>query len=898
MVLTVFGSAVVTERMLKKKPFPSCFLLGGGLIFLLFYLAIWPMVWHLLLLPHARPDKHQLRLESSVPHRVDKTSLFLNKPDSSLSAYAVWQVPKEGFYHFKLSCDDNGKVIIDNRPIVTLQGTSPLNIGEGKEWLSSGPHFLELRLNNTLGQGWLRIEVAGPGQAGYSFLNLKELSHLELGNIKTWLDLVFWGKYLCLFGFLGFGLLWVRFYFRRWTNMPSHEQEAAKTKAQEKPIPSYILLGAGLFFFFFHFAVWPIVSHLILLPHARPNKHQLRIESSAPNRVDKTSLFLDKPDSSLSAYAVWQVPKEGLYHIKLSCADNGKILIDNRPIIILKGTNSLNVGETKQWLTPGPHFLELDLNNELGQGWLKIEVARPGQANYSPLNTEELSYLELGNISTWLEVVSWGEYLCFLGFLGLILLWVGLFYFRRRQGKLFPNRSWKYFFLALTIFTATLSIIYHTEHPIPPIWSDGLGYYSYLPSYLIYHDLSMESLYSPTRLYDYPSTSSGSDLHDGEGFIRYPATGRYLIKYPMGTAVLIFPFFLLGHLLAPLVGSTPDGFSLVYQFAVGIASVFYMLAGLVLIFKILIRYFSSKVVAATLLSLFLGTNLLAYAAVEISLSHIYAFFLICLLLFLVPRWYAAPTLMNTFFLGIVSGLIPLVRNPNAVFLVFLPLYGITNWGSLKKRARFLWQIKNKVFFLMVVTFLVFSPQFLIWKIATGQFLVSTYTFSFERFYFLSPQILKVLFHLHHGLFLWTPILLFSVFGFWNMKGPLKAYLLPIAVCLLLHLYVVSSWYLWYFAWSFGHRAFVDELGLFALPLACFFGGLQKTIIKRSVIIVSTFFIAFTFYLFIQYFQGVLPGEIRPHTWPVYKKILLDRSGMIYLWKWLKNPQMNNHRLLK
>ena len=616
----VIPTSGVPERMAKEKPLPSYFLLGVGLVLFFFYLIIWPMVWHLVLLPHARPDNHQLRIESSAPHRVDKTFLFLDKPDSSLSAYAVWQVPKEGYYHFKLSCDDNGKILIDNRPIVALKGTSPLNIGEAKQWLSSGPHFLELSLNNTLGQGWLRIEVAGPDQAGYSFLSTDELSYLELGNIETWLDVVFWGKYLCLLGFLGLGLLWVWLYFRRRPKLLSPKQGAAKTTAQGKPIPTYFLLWAGLFFFIFHFAVWPIVSHLIILPHIRPDKRQLRVESSAPNRVDKTSLFLDKPDSSLSAYAVWQVPKAGLYHIKLSCDDNGTILIDNRPIVTLKGTSPLNAGETKQWLTPGPHLLELDLNNELGQGWLRIEVAGPGQTNYTSLSSDELSYLELGNISTWLAVVSWGEYLCFLGFLGLTLLWVGLFYFRRRPGKLFPNRLWKYFFLAMAIFTATLSAIYHTEHPIPPVWSDGLGYYSYLPSYLIYHDLSMESLYAPTRLYDYPSTSSGSDLHDGEGFIRYPATGRYLIKYPMGTAVLMFPFFLLGHLLAPFVGSTPDGFSLVYQFAVGIGSIFYMLAGLVLLFKILIRYFSPKVVAATLLSLFLGTNLLAYAAVELSLA--------------------------------------------------------------------------------------------------------------------------------------------------------------------------------------------------------------------------------------------------------------------------------------
>jgi hypothetical protein len=317
---------------------------------------------------------------------------------------------------------------------------------------------------------------------------------------------------------------------------------------------------------------------------------------------------------------------------------------------------------------------------------------------------------------------------------------------------------------------------------------------------------------------------------------------------------------------------------------------------LILLFRILIHYFPSKVVMATLLSLILGTNLLAYAAVELSLSHVYAFFLICLLLFVVPRWYAAPTALNTFFMGFIFGLIPLVRNPNLVFLVFMPLYGITGWESLRNRVLFLWKEKIKVFLLVVMAFLVFSPQFLIWKMATGHFLVSTYTFPFERFYFLSPHILKVLFSLHHGLLLWEPILLFSVFGFWKMKGPLKSYRLPIIVCLLLHLYVVSSWYLWYFAWSFGHRAFVDALGLFALPLACFFGSLQKTIARRAVIIISTFFVALTCYLFFQYFQGVLPGEIRPHDWPVYKKILLDRSGMVNFLKWLENPQMNNHRL--
>jgi hypothetical protein len=210
----VSGSAIAPEKIAKKKPLPSYFLLGGALFLFLFYLTFWSMVWHLVLLPHARADKHQLRVDSYAPYRVDNTWLFLDRPDTSLTAYAVWQVPKAGFYYIKLTCDDNGKVSIDNRPIITLIGISPNNVGETKQWLSAGPHFLELRLNNILNQGWLRIEVAEPDQAGYENLRREQLSWLELGNIETWLDVVFWGEFFCLLGSLGLILKCIAVFIR------------------------------------------------------------------------------------------------------------------------------------------------------------------------------------------------------------------------------------------------------------------------------------------------------------------------------------------------------------------------------------------------------------------------------------------------------------------------------------------------------------------------------------------------------------------------------------------------------------------------------------------------------------------------------------------------------------
>jgi len=203
--------------MAPQKPLPYYFLLGGALFLFFFYLAFWPIVWHFVILPHAQSDKHQLRVESYDPNRVINTSLFLDKPDSSLTAYAVWHVPKEGLYHIRLICDDNGSILIDNQTIITLTGINARNVGEITQWLARGPHFLELHLNNVFEQGWLKIEIAAPGQTYYSLLSINELSFLELGNIETWLDMVPWGKSFCLLGSLGLILIWVCFFYRRWT---------------------------------------------------------------------------------------------------------------------------------------------------------------------------------------------------------------------------------------------------------------------------------------------------------------------------------------------------------------------------------------------------------------------------------------------------------------------------------------------------------------------------------------------------------------------------------------------------------------------------------------------------------------------------------------------------------
>ncbi|HMK65737.1 MAG TPA: hypothetical protein VK564_08065, partial [Thermodesulfobacteriota bacterium] len=513
----ILGRLQVRGKGSEKKLSAGHFYILAALFFFLIYWAIWPIVWHGVILPHTQSNRHQFRLESYFPNRIIDTTFYLDNPDSTLTAYAVWQIPKEGLYHLKLTCDDNGEIKIDNRSIMALRGINALNKGEAKLWLSPGPHFLELHLRNVYEKGWLKIEVAEPGQTHYALLIANQLSYPDLGNIETCLDIVSWGKFFAILGIITSVLGGVRFFFHRLTDRIILNNSKKFSKTSQKLKPRYFLFGLGLFLFLLHFALWPLAWHGIILPKAHWDQHRFRLESNSPAREAGTSFYLENADSSLSAYSIWQIPRGGLYQLKLSCDGDGKVLIDNRPVIVTKGVDSLNIEEATTWLTPGPHLLELRLNNNLNPGWLKIAVAQPGQVDgFGPMDINELHYLDFNQTRTWITIISLCEHLCFLGFIVLLIFWLGNIYFRRWAGSIFPDRRWGNFFWKLTLFSLTLSVVYFTKHPIPPIYGDGLGYYAYLPSYLIYHDTNFESIFQSLRFYDY---------HCGGELVRYPGTG-------------------------------------------------------------------------------------------------------------------------------------------------------------------------------------------------------------------------------------------------------------------------------------------------------------------------------------------------------------------------------------
>lgn len=365
------------------------------------------------------------------------------------------------------------------------------------------------------------------------------------------------------------------------------------------------------------------------------------------------------------------------------------------------------------------------------------------------------------------------------------------------------------------------------------IWSDGEGYYMYLPATFI----------------------QGSwDVHDGSDGLQpilgcTVMEGKVVTRYTYGVALLQAPFFLGAHAYASTFlgkGSPPPadwgtatgeqwsaqmnqrkysplrgqatGFSDIYGFGVVVAAAFYMALGLFFLKRALRRSFSKEVALLATALTFLATNLFYYTAGESSMSHVYSFCLFAAVVYSLPEWLREPSWSRTLLLGTCLGLIVLIRPTNAILALLLPLWEVYSRRGLRVRWTMLWRNRIKLAGMAATGLLVMLPQGLYWKKAFGSWVAWSYgDEGFSNWW--RPQVLKVLFSYQNGLFLYTPIMLFAMAGLalaWRGK---KLSAPAITALFLVATYTFASWWAWWFGGAFGHRCYVEWYALLALPLA-------------------------------------------------------------------------------
>jgi len=414
---------------------------------------------------------------------------------------------------------------------------------------------------------------------------------------------------------------------------------------------------------------------------------------------------------------------------------------------------------------------------------------------------------------------------------------------------------------------------------------DVISYYSYLPATVIYGDVTLGFI------------GDGKFKNNNNFWYEKLENGKRLVVTSMGLSFMYAPFFFVAHWLAPVLGQPADGFSNIYQLMLTISGLFYAFLGLILLKRLLLKYFDPVVTAIVLIAIGLGTNLFYYATKEAAMPHSHNFFLITLFVTLVIRWYKNPVWQNSLFVGLVFGLITLVRPTNILLLLFLLLYGVSSWKSFADRVVFYLQRWYLVLIMILGFFLPWIPQFLYWKAVTGHYMFFTYAEKGATFYFAHPHIIDSLFSFRKGWLIYTPVMIIALAGMITLRKWARPWFMVLVIYVTAMIYVQSSWWCWWFGGGFGLRPYISMYPLLAIPMAYLINHLRLKKRQWAFGTITALILLLSAYQLFQIRQFSTQAiHYSATTFKSYKENFLKVRPTQKSWEMLQVPDFNLARL--
>ena len=403
------------------------------------------------------------------------------------------------------------------------------------------------------------------------------------------------------------------------------------------------------------------------------------------------------------------------------------------------------------------------------------------------------------------------------------------------------------------------------------IWADGAGYYDYLPSIFIYHDIDRHK--TPYT----PGTEKYKRIEKEGNYVNYK--GYKVNKYPVGTALLIAPFFLINQYFED---ANATGYEESFQNCVYYAAVFYLFFALLYFKKILKLYNIKKwTIFFMQLLLVMATSVIHYTVSEPSFSHIYSLFAICGFIYYTKAYFTKNNVTYILYAAVFFGLIFLIRNINILLLFFIPFLAETGIllkqgvQNLIKKPGVL--IKAGGLFIAVVCI-----QCLLWYIQTNKLLI--YSYQKEGFDFTKPELFNILFSYTKGLFVYTPVLLLSLLGLITLGFKKQYYLLISWLVFFAGLtYILSSWWIWSYGASYGSRVYIEYYPVFFILFAILFDSV-KPLVKVGIVALSLLAIPVNIIQTYQYKEYILHWDQmnEDRYWKVFLKTHEKYKGV--LWK--------------
>src|SRR5262249_36600323 len=337
----------------------------------------------------------------------------------------------------------------------------------------------------------------------------------------------------------------------------------------------------------------------------------------------------------------------------------------------------------------------------------------------------------------------------------------------------------------------------------------GDGHYMYLTTLSLVYDLDV-NLKNQFRL-------AGDPFHMDRPGPRHEA-------YPIGTAILQVPFFLVAHgvVLAANVfgaGIPSHGYTLLDQRLTLFGALLAGFASVVFAYRIARRRVSATAALYGAVLAALGTPVLFYATRSPRYGHAWTAAAVALLIDTWDRTRGRHDLRRWCLLGVLVGVAALTRLQEVVFAILPAAEGVAELARRARRRDVAGVLRLLGCFAAAtaLALLVVSPQIA----ANVYFYDSPLAVSSGQGYLRAgaPFFWESLYASRNGLFVWTPLAYAGVVGLALAPRGARALAAGAAVAFLLVTWVNGSAWAWWSDFSFSNRRFTDATVVFALGLA-------------------------------------------------------------------------------
>lgn len=305
------------------------------------------------------------------------------------------------------------------------------------------------------------------------------------------------------------------------------------------------------------------------------------------------------------------------------------------------------------------------------------------------------------------------------------------------------------------------------NYPSPPehageglvIQWNGLGYYAWLRSLLIDHDWNFDNEFDEHNPHHYyvPPPSYRTPLD------------RRANQWSVGPACLWALSVVPGHFILKVSGGVlgpwaADGYSLPYQLLVGGTSLLLAFAGLGFLYGISRTQARPARAALAAALLTLGTTIVYYNAIEISLPHGIGTAVLSGLVWYWLTTYGSIRRRRWFIVGVWLGAAALMRWQLATFSGLPAGEALLARRHRKEKGRECsWRLAALLGMLALCgAVLAFLPQLLAWRLVYGSWWVNP--IQGVRYHWLTPSLWTILCSQDRSLFYWTPLTFLACIG--------------------------------------------------------------------------------------------------------------------------------------